>query len=188
MKSRLWTIPVHPEADAVDVMSGIAITSLKATHYSACKKIYQEGLDTGIASFETKAPDWQTWDQKFLPVCRRVALIRQKEVGWFALTAVSQREVYKGVAEVSLYVDPHYRRNGIGDALMTDALLQTVAAGFWMLQASIFTKNTASLRLFKKHGFRLVGIREKIAKRDEIWCDTFLVEKRFPIKKFEIKP
>ncbi len=140
--------------------------------------IYQAGIDTGLATFETTAPDWATWHKKFLPQCRQVVVAHEKVMGWAALSPVSQRAVYAGVAEVSIYLAPEVRGQGWGGQLLQALIEASEAEGFWTLQASIFTENKASLRLHHKLGFRTVGYREAIAQWQGEWKDNFLLERR----------
>ncbi len=142
------------------------------------REIYLEGLATGKASFETEAPDWEHWDQKHLPECRLVARRGAEVLGWVALIAASSRPCYAGVAEVSIYVADAARGKGLGSLLMKEATARSEALGFWTLFASIFVENTASKTLFMNHGFRAVGIREKIARSQGVWHDTLMLERR----------
>ncbi len=154
------------------------IRPLLTDDYPACARIYEEGLGTSIATFETEVPDWGTWDKKFLKRCRMVAEEDDKILGWLALTPFSNRPVYKGVAEVTLYIAKDARGRGIGELLLTKCITQSENVGFWTLQAKIFKVNTASLNLFEKCGFRKVGVREKLGMRDGVWYDNVLMEKR----------
>lgn len=154
------------------------IINIQQHHFPRIAEIYQQGLDTGIASFETQVPDWQKWDEKFLKPIRLIALEHNQIMGWLALSPVSQREAYKGVAEVSLYIDKEFSRKGVGTKLLTEAIDLSQHAGFWTLQAVIFEVNEASVLLHKKCGFRVVGYREKIAQRLGVWHNTILMEIR----------
>ncbi len=136
------------------------------------------GIDTKNATFETTAPDWEKWDQKFRTDLRLVALADKKIAGWVALSSVSNREVYKGVCEVSLYVHPLYSGLGIGRKLLHEIILLSEKKNIWMLQAGIFPENIASINLHKSLGFREVGFREKIGMRDGIWRDNIFLERR----------
>ncbi|KMK76935.1 GNAT family N-acetyltransferase [Alkalihalobacillus pseudalcaliphilus] len=142
--------------------------------------IYQQGLDTKLASFQEKAPRWSEWDEGHNSVCRFVATVNERVVGWIALSPVSKREVYKGVAELSVYVNTQFSGQGIGSILMTTLLVEAKREGFWTKQSSVFPENKGSLSLHMKHGFRKVGVREKIGQLNGIWRDTILLEKRFP--------
>lgn len=154
------------------------IRPLLKEDYTHCAQIYQDGLDTGMATFETIVPDWVSWDVKFLKQCRFVAIKEEVILGWVALTPFSTREVYKGVAEVTLYISKTARGKGIGRALLMAVIKESERAGFWTLQAKIFAQNEASIALFQKCGFRIVGVREKLAMRDGIWHDNVLLERR----------
>lgn len=149
-----------------------------AAHWPAVKTIYEAGLATGNASFQTAAPSWEEWDQAHLPHSRLVALEGDTVAGWAALTAVSGRCVYAGVAEVSVYVAPVYQGEGIGKALLSALITESEAHGIWTLQAGIFPENIASIRLHEHAGFRTIGVREKIGKMGDRWRDTVLLEKR----------
>jgi len=140
--------------------------------------IYELGLATGHASFQTSAPSWEEWDSSHLKHCRLVARDGSKIIGWAALTPVSGRCVYAGVAEVSVYVDPVHQGEGIGNALLQELIDDSEKHSIWTLQAGIFPENIASLRIHEKAGFRQVGFREKIGKMNGVWRDTVLLEKR----------
>jgi len=142
------------------------------------KSIYEKGIATGNATFQTSAPSWQEWDSSHLAACRIVAEENGKVAGWAALTPVSSRCVYAGVAEVSVYVNPQQSGKGIGLALLSELVTLSEAEGIWTLQAGIFPENFASLRLHEKLGFRTLCIREKIGKQNGVWRDTVLLERR----------
>ncbi len=156
----------------------LTIEPLLQVHYLAVRRIYEEGLATGIATFETQSIDWAVWDEKYLPTCRFVALLDGEVVGWAALTPYSKREVYRGVGEVTIYVGEKSRGQGIGQALLKQLILASEAAGFWTLQAVIFAQNKASIALHEQAGFRVVGFRERIAQRNGAWHDNVLMERR----------
>ncbi|MFC5047488.1 GNAT family N-acetyltransferase [Aquimarina hainanensis] len=141
-------------------------------------EIYQEGINTKMATFETQLPDWSQWDQTHIQRCRIKALKNGIIIGWAALSPISKREVYKGVAEVSIYISKSFRHQKIGTHLLHTLIEESKKEGFWTLQANIFSINTASIRLHQKAGFRVVGIREKIARLDGEWYDNTLLEKR----------
>lgn len=144
----------------------------------AVSSIYLEGLATGVASFETESPSWDQWDEKFLNPCRFVAMVQGEVAGWCALSAVSKRQVYSGVAEDTIYIASKFQRKGIGNTLLRHLISESEKAGFWTLQAGIFPQNKASIELHKQCGFRIIGIREKIAQRDGKWYDNVLMERR----------
>ena len=142
--------------------------------------IYQAGLDTGEASFETAAPPWQDFDAAKLPAHRHVAADAGtgQVLGWTAAVAVSDRCVYAGVIEHSVYIHPEHRRRGIGAMLLAALIASAEQAGIWTIQSGVFPENTASLRLHEQAGFRVVGIRERIGRHHGRWRDTVLIERR----------
>lgn len=154
------------------------INILKPEHWEMVKAIYEEGIATGNATFQQSAPTWQEWDQEHLQSCRFVAVIDNKIAGWAALSKVSGRCVYAGVAEVSVYVGENYRGNGIGALLLNQLVTQSEQNNLWTLQAGIFPENQGSLTLHQKFGFRIVGKRERIGKMNGKWRDTILLERR----------
>ena len=154
------------------------ITGLTEQHYPAVKRIYEQGLATGSSTFQTSAPDWAEWDSSHLITCRLVGLENGIVVGWAALTPVSGRCVYAGVAEVSVYVDENFRGKGCGTKLLEALTLESEKQNLWTLQAGIFPENTASIRIHEALGFRKVGYREKIGKLKGVWRDTVLMERR----------
>ncbi|MDY8136959.1 N-acetyltransferase family protein [Aquimarina sp. 2201CG5-10] len=140
--------------------------------------IYKEGIDTGIATFETQIPSWKQWNDSHITSCRFKAIINDSIVGWAALSPVSKRSVYKGVAEVSIYITSKKRNLGIGKLLLSKLISESEKEGFWTLQAGIFSQNIASINLHKSLGFREIGYREKIAKLNNVWYDNTILEKR----------
>jgi arsenite methyltransferase len=142
--------------------------------------IYQAGLDTGQASFETVAPAWEAFDAARLPGHRHVAadVATGELLGWVAASAVSSRPVYAGVVEHSVYVHPGHRGHGVGAALLGALIRSSEAAGIWTIQSSVFPENTASLALHKRVGFRIVGVRERVGCHHGRWRDTVLIERR----------
>lgn len=156
----------------------IVVRPLLLTDWERVSKIYQEGIATGIATFETEVPTWEIWDEKHIEHCRIVAEINSEVVGFAVLSQVSKREVYKGVAEVSVYVSTNHRGKNIGKVLLTQLVRESESKGFWTLQAGIFSENIASICLHEKCGFRIVGIREKIGKLHGKWHDNYLLERR----------
>nr|WP_184847479.1 GNAT family N-acetyltransferase [Allocatelliglobosispora scoriae] len=152
-----------------------------AADAEAVLRIYQAGLDTGHASFETAAPTWAAFDAGRLPRHRLVAVTGTGTVsGWIAVSAVSARPVYAGVVEHSVYVDPAAAGRGIGAALLDALIADTEAAGVWTIQSGIFPENGGSLRLHERAGFRVVGRRERIARHHGSWRDVLLLERRSP--------
>jgi L-amino acid N-acyltransferase YncA len=154
------------------------IKPMQPADWPEVQKIYIEGLQTGFATFETQTPEWEHWNNSHLVVGRLVACLEGLVVGWAALSPVSSRMCYAGVAEVSIYVSPRARGQRVGWALMQALIKSAEEGGFWMLQSSIFVENAASLALHEKAGFRMVGRRERIAQREGTWHDTFLLERR----------
>lgn len=141
-------------------------------------KIYQEGINTGMATFETNVPSEQVWNEKHHATLRFVAEEPNKVVGWIAISPVSTRTVYSGVGEVSVYILSDSKGKGIASKLFEILIEESEKAGFWTLQSSIFAINTSSIQLHKKMGFRIVGTREKIAQLHGKWHDTVIMEKR----------
>jgi L-amino acid N-acyltransferase YncA len=141
-------------------------------------QIYREGISTGNATFETDAPSWEMWNSGHLPDCRLMALENSQVLGWAALSPVSSRRVYAGVAEVSVYVGSAARGKGVGRALLLALISSAEAAGIWTLQAGIFPENAASIHLHNSLGFREVGRRERIGKMGGRWRDVMLLERR----------
>ena len=156
----------------------LEIRAFNKQDWASVSKIYAEGIATGVATFETKVPSFNVWDEKFIKQCRLVAEVNSKIVGFAVLSQVSKREVYKGVAEVTVYVATNERGKGIGKRLLETLVIESEKKGFWTLQAGIFSANKASIELHKKCGFRVVGIREKIGKRDGKWHDNHFLERR----------
>ncbi|HRI80151.1 MAG TPA: N-acetyltransferase family protein [Cyclobacteriaceae bacterium] len=154
------------------------IVPLTESHYPAVAAIYQEGIDTGHATFETRASDWPTWDNGHLNHSRLCAVVENEIAGWVALTPVSERCVYGGVAEVSVYVGKKFRGMGIGKTLLDELITSSETNGIWTLQAGIFPENLASIKVHEQCGFRKVGYREKVGKMKDAWRDTVLLERR----------
>lgn len=142
------------------------------------RSIYEEGIATRQATFETEAPSWDEWDSAHLESCRFVAREGDLVFGWGALSRVSRRRCYAGVAEVSVYVAESARARGVGRALLEQVIAASEAHGIWTLQGATFPENTASLRLQERCGFRVVGKRERIARMSGVWRDTILTERR----------
>jgi Sortase and related acyltransferases len=144
---------------------------------SVCR-IYLEGIASRNATFETEAPSWERWDANHHCFGRLIIEVNNQVAGWAALSAVSARQAYSGVAEVSVYVSSDARGNGFGKTLLSGLIEQSEKNDIWTLQASIFPENTASIELHRKFGFREVGRRERIAKLHNVWRDTVLFERR----------
>ena len=154
------------------------IDLMRPQDWEFVKAIYLEGIATGHATFETEAPEWERWDAGHSPQCRLVARNGGGVLGWAALSPVSKRQAYAGVAEVSLYVASTSRGLGVGGALMRALIEASEARGFWTLQSGIFPENHASVALHLKHGFREVGRRERITRHHGVWRDTVILERR----------
>lgn len=154
------------------------VEKMDASDWTAVKRIYEDGIASGVATFETEAPGWKRWDSSHRPDHRLVARAGSEVVGWAALTPYSVRSAYAGVAEVSVYVAAAHRGKGVGRALLERLVADTEAAGIWTLQAGVFPANEPSLALHKSLGFRVVGVRERIGKLAGQWCDVVLLERR----------
>jgi phosphinothricin acetyltransferase len=159
-------------------MADVTIDAMSAADWPAVRDVYAAGIATGQATFETKPPPWDVWDAGHLPACRLCARSDGAVVGWAALSPASRRAVYAGVAEVSVYVRPDWHGRGVGSRLLAALVTESERAGIWTLQAGIFPENAASLRLHERHGFRVVGRRERIGRLDGVWRDTVLLERR----------
>ncbi len=153
------------------------IVPLQAEHWDRVRAIYEEGIATGHATFETSAPDWPAWNAARHPAGRLIA-IENGILGWAALSPISARAVYRGVCEVSVYVADAARGRGVGRALLSALIASSEAAGIWTLQASIFPENTASVTLHERAGFRHVGRRERLGCLKGVWRDVVLLERR----------
>lgn len=154
------------------------IRNLLTSDAAAVLDIYRQGLHSGDASFETKAPDWATWQSRYHPFCRLVWEQDDQVQGWAALAPVSVRECYRGVVEVSVYVATHCIGQGIGSKLMTRLIEESENNDIWSLYSSIFPENQVTLKLHLRHGFRQVGIRQRIAQQHGRWRDTLILERR----------
>jgi L-amino acid N-acyltransferase YncA len=161
----------------MDVES-IEIRPLTFADWGSVREIYVQGLDTGLATFETSPPSWDQWDASHLQVGRLVAVSGQFVTGWCALSPISKRAAYAGVAEVSVYVGADFRGKGIGRKLLSQLIKESETNGIWTLQASIFPENHPSLTLHESCGFREIGRRKRIAKLNGVWRDTVLIERR----------
>ncbi len=157
----------------------MTITNMLPAHWPAVADIYRQGIETGNATFQASVPGWESWDQSHMADCRLVALTAKGDVaGWAALSAVSSRCVYAGVAEISIYVAASARGKGIGKALLQALVAESERKGFWTLQAGIFPENIASIHMHEACGFRVVGRRERIGQMNGRWRDTLLLERR----------
>jgi len=154
------------------------ISELSNEHYPAVAEIYKQGILTGNATFQSDAPSWEEWDKSHLVHSRIVAIEGDTVVGWAALTPVSGRCVYAGVAEVSVYVRDTHRGKGIGKLLLRALIQASEKNDIWTLQAGIFPENESSLGIHEGLGFRRVGYRERIGQMNGQWRDTILLERR----------
>ncbi len=151
---------------------------MKTSDWRQVRAIYLEGIRSGHSTFETEAPSWEKWDEGHLEFARFVMRDGEMVLGWAALSPVSKRHVYRGVAEGTVYVSENARGQGIGRALLEALIDESEKNGIWTLQASIFPENTASVQLHLRCGFREVGRRERIAMLNGVWRDTLLFERR----------
>jgi L-amino acid N-acyltransferase YncA len=157
------------------------IRPMAATDAGRVREIYQAGLDGGLASFETIAPDWARFDAGKLPEHRLVAEVGGTVAGWVAVSKVSARPVYCGVVEHSVYVDPAVHGQGVGTALLLALFASTEAAGIWTIQSGVFPVNAPSLRLHQRAGFRVVGVRVRVGRHPfDGWRDVVMIERRSP--------
>ena len=159
----------------------MTILPLAETHWPAVKVIYEAGIATGNATFETQAPAWDAWDKAHLGHSRLVAVDNAGTVvGWAALSPVSGRCVYGGVAEISIYIAAEARGQGVGRQLLQALIAASEAHGIWTLQAGTFQENTASIGLHTQAGFRVIGHRERIGQHHGVWRNTVQMERRSP--------
>ncbi len=158
----------------------IEIRPMAPEDWESVRAIYLEGLATGDATFETEAPRWENWDVGHPSAPRLVGFSQPggRIIGWAALAPVSSRAVYRGVAEISVYVADDFSGRGTGKALMKQLIVESEENGVWTLQASVFPENIPSLALHKLCGFRVVGTRHRIGSLHGIWRDTVLLERR----------
>lgn len=156
----------------------IVVTAFHPEHWDEVRVIYAEGIATGDATFETETPSWEAWNAGHLDAGRLVAQQRGQVVGWAALSSISDRAVYKGVAEVSVYVGGEHRGKGVGAILLGALIEESEKEGLWTLQAGVFPENVASIQLHKKFGFREVGARKRLGRLDGRWKDVLLLERR----------
>jgi phosphinothricin acetyltransferase len=156
----------------------VTVAAMETDDWSAVRAIYLQGIATGNATFEKSAPTWEQWHSSHLTACRFVARSQGEVLGWAALSPVSGRCIYAGVAELSIYVAEGTRGKGIGLALLSALVSASEQAGIWTLQAGIFPENTASIALCKRGGFRTVGTRERLGCMEGRWRDVVLMERR----------
>ncbi len=160
------------------VATGIELRSLRPGDWPEVARIYEQGIRTGQATFETSVPSWPDWDAAHLPEHRLVAVRDGRVAGWAALSRVSERCVYAGVAEHSVYVAAEARRRGVGRELLAALIASSERGGIWTLQSGIFPENEASLALHTALGFRVVGVRERLGRLHGAWRDVLLLERR----------
>ena len=159
----------------------VSVRSLTDGEAEAVLAIYDEGIATGNATFETVVPPWPDWDATHLAEHRFVACTDNQVVGWTALSPVSDRCVYSGVAENSVYVAAQARGCGVGRLLLETLVRGSEEAGIWTLQTGIFPENAASIRVHQSCGFRVVGHRERLGRLEGRWRDTLFLERRSPL-------
>lgn len=159
-------------------MGDVLVRPMTAADWPAVERIYAEGIATRNATFATAPPPWPEFDAGHTPEHRMVAELDGDVVGWVACSPVSSRCVYRGVLELSVYVDASARGRGVGSALMAALVASTEAAGVWTLQTGIFPENEGSLALHRRYGFREVGRRERLGEMDGVWRDVLLLERR----------
>lgn len=152
--------------------------TMYAEDWPAVERIYFQGIETGDATFQTESPTWKEWDHGHISVCRIVAVANERVVGWAALSPVSERCAYDGVAEVSIYIDNTARGQKVGKRLLERLIAESEKENFWTLQSGIFPENKASIALHLACGFRTVGYRERVGKLNGVWRDTVLMERR----------
>jgi L-amino acid N-acyltransferase YncA len=156
----------------------MSVRPMTADDWNVVRAIYDEGIATRNATFITSSPEWTDWDAGHLRACRLVAEEGQAVLGWAALSPVSSRCVYAGVAEVSVYVAREAQGRGIGRGLLSALIRASEAQGLWTLQAGILPENVASVALHERCGFRIVGRRERLGQMDGVWRDVLLLERR----------
>jgi phosphinothricin acetyltransferase len=154
----------------------VTIEEMRPADWPACARIYEEGMDVG--TFEDEVPSWESWDATHLGAPRLVARENGSILGWAALAPVSRRPCYRGVAENSVYVGWAARGRGVGRALLDELVRQSEDEGVWTIQAGIMNGNDASIALHRACGFRIVGTRERLARKNGVWRDVVLMERR----------
>jgi L-amino acid N-acyltransferase YncA len=172
--------PLTPSfsASATGNSTALLIRQLEEHDWPAVKAIYEQGIAGGQATFETEAPSWDTWDSSHLKNHRLVGLQDGEVVGWAALSPVSERCVYEGVAEESVYVADAGQGRGVGRVLLEQLVAGAEQNGIWTIQAGIFPENEASIELHRRCGFRVVGVRERLGRHHGVWRDVVLMERR----------
>ena len=165
-------------SEPIPAGDGVLLSPVLPEHWDAVARIYAEGIATGNSTFETDVPAWEAWDAKHPPEHRLVALSDGEVVGWAALSPVSERCVYAGVTEGSVYVAAAARGRGVGRALLEELIRRSEEAGIWTIQVGIFPENVASVRLHERVGFRVVGVRKRLGQREGVWRDVLFLERR----------
>lgn len=158
--------------------AAITVTAMLPEDWAAVSDIYAQGISTGDSTFETEGPGWESWDASHITAHRLVARRGNQVVGWAAAVPVSDRCVYGGVVEDSVYVAADARGEGVGRQLLDAFIASCESAGIWTIQSGVFPENVASLRLHEACGFRRVGIRERIGQHHGRWRDVVLIERR----------
>lgn len=159
-------------------MNTISIRPMDATDWPTVSRIYEDGIATGFATFETSIPTYESWNVAHMTSCRLIAMEDEKILGWAALSPVSSRCVYGGIGEVSVYIGKESRGKGAGRLLLNALIKESEAEGLWTIQSGIFPENKGSIELHKKVGFRYIGKRERVGKLDGEWKDNLLFERR----------
>src|SRR5215210_73861 len=159
-------------------MTRVTLRDLRPDDWPEVARIFEEGIGTGNATFDTEVPSWEAWDAAHLPEHRHVAELDGRVVGWIALAPVSSRCCYAGVAEVSAYVAEGDRGDGIGAELLAAAVESSERAGIWTLQTGVFPENEPSLGLLRRFGFRALGTQERIGRLHGVWRDVVVLERR----------
>ena len=162
----------------MSTLAGLELAVMSADDWPAVREIYAEGIATGNATFETEAPSFERWNNSHLAEHRLVARLDGAIVGWAALAPVSERCVYRGVAENSVYVAAHARGLGVGYRLLRALVMAAEDAGIWTIQTGVFPENTGSLVLHERCGFRVVGRRERLGHLRGVWRDVIFLERR----------
>ena len=155
-----------------------SIRPMLPSDWEAVAKIYAEGIATGVATFETQVPSYEAWDKAHMNTCRFVAEHQHVLLGWVALSPVSSRCVYGGVAEVSVYIAEEARGKGVGKRLLEHLITESEKEGLWTLQSGVFPTNSASIKVHESVGFRCIGKRERVGKLNGQWIDNVLFERR----------
>lgn len=159
-------------------MNEMTIRPMLATDWDSVANIYKEGIETGVATFETNTPSFDAWNKAHISTCRFVAENKNEILGWVALSPVSNRCVYGGVAEISVYISASSRGKGVGKLLLEHVIRASEKEGIWTLQSGVFPTNHGSIKLHKSAGFRMIGTRERVGKLHGKWIDNILFERR----------